>query len=269
MSRRRKPDSLSRRLALVVVLFAGQAIAAPDPAVQQAKALYDNGVTDYNLGHFEDALVSFEQAYRLRHDPAFLFNIGQCERQLGRYEDAERSYKAYLRETTDLPPGARAEVETLIAQMRKAVEQRKPTSTATANPAQARPQPTPRQPQAATPAVDVVRRSDDRGGRTKLIAGVTVAAFGVASIAAGGGFYAAASAANDRLNHPANGVYSESAEHSRDTFQSLDIAAFVVGGVAVVTGTTLAVLGWRQRHRVTALPVASNHSIGATLDIDF
>lgn len=114
-----------------------------------------------------------------------------------------------------------------------------------------------------------VAPSDEKGGRMKMIAGAAVAAFGVAAIAAGGGFYAVASSANDKVNHPANGVYSESAENRRETFQALDIAAFVVGGGAIATGAALALLGWRQRHRMTLTPAASANRVGVIFHLDF
>src|SRR4051812_12663733 len=101
----------------LLLVASPQASAAPDETTRKAKSLYDNGVTDYNLGHFEDALVSFEQAYRIRHDAVFLFNIAQCQRQLARYQDAERSYRAYLRESTDLPQATRDQVQKLISDM--------------------------------------------------------------------------------------------------------------------------------------------------------
>jgi len=262
-------------IVFVAVLFSSgpRAFAAADETLKKAKSLYDNGVTDYNLGHYEEALVSFEQAYRIRHDPAFLFNIGQCQRQLHKYEDAERSYRAYMRESVDLPQTTRDQVQKLIAEMNKAVEdaRSKQPPIGAQPPTEPRQQPAiaPQATSAPPPRVGAVTPSDDRGGRKKMTAGLAVAGFGVAAIAAGGGFYAVASSANDQLNHPSNGVYSQSAEDGRDTFQSLDIAAFIVGGVAIVTGATVAVLGWRQRHRMTFTQMASCSRIGTAFTLSF
>lgn len=87
-----------------------------------AKQLYEEGLTNYNLGHYEQALNSFEMGYRMKQDPAFLFNIGQCQRQLKQYENAERSYRAYLREVEGLPQSTRDQVQKLIAEMQKAID---------------------------------------------------------------------------------------------------------------------------------------------------
>src|SRR5437762_14387832 len=94
-----------------------------------------------------------------------------------------------------------------------------------------------------------------------MIAGAAVAAFSVLAIGAGGVFYSVADAANRSLNAPANGTFSASAEDRRNTFQSLDIAAFVIGGVAVVTGGAVALVGWRQRHHLTISPTVSANRI--------
>ena len=70
-----------------------------------------------------EAFTAFEMAYRLRHDPVFLFNIAQCQRQLHRYPDAERSYRAYLREDSDLPDSTREQAQKLIREMERAQEE--------------------------------------------------------------------------------------------------------------------------------------------------
>jgi tetratricopeptide (TPR) repeat protein len=98
------------------VFFAASAHASPqsnDDDTRRARAAFDEGMTNYNLSHFEQALANFETAYRLKHDPALLFNIGQCYRQLNRPKDAIRSYRAFLRESSD--PARADEVRKLIA----------------------------------------------------------------------------------------------------------------------------------------------------------
>jgi tetratricopeptide (TPR) repeat protein len=110
-------------------LFVMSMLLAPsvhaDANTAKAKQSYDEGVTNYNLGHYDEALKDFETSYRLRHDAAFLFNIAQCQRQLQHYQDAERSYRAYLRESPDLPTSTREQVQKLIADMDHAVAEEK------------------------------------------------------------------------------------------------------------------------------------------------
>jgi tetratricopeptide (TPR) repeat protein len=94
---------------------------AADPAVQAAKTHYQDGTKRYNLGDYEQALSEFKAAYLAKPDPVFLFNIGQCQRQLGQWELAEKSYRGYLRESPDMPAENREQVKKLVAEMEAAV----------------------------------------------------------------------------------------------------------------------------------------------------
>jgi hypothetical protein len=111
------------RIAILLLVTAASSARAEDTS--KARELYEDGVTNYNLGHFEEALASFESAYRRHHDPAFLFNIGQCQRNLHKYEDAERSYRAYLRESPDLPDSTRLQVQKLMLEMEQAINEQR------------------------------------------------------------------------------------------------------------------------------------------------
>jgi hypothetical protein len=76
-----------------VAVWSGAARAdAPD-----AKARYMSAQNHYNLNEFAEALTDFKEAYRLHPDPAFLFNIAQCERQIGDFDEAIKFYRSYLR----------------------------------------------------------------------------------------------------------------------------------------------------------------------------
>lgn len=105
---------------MLLLVSSSYAFARPgrtDPASAEMRAAFEEANADYNLGHFEAALAAFERGYRVKSDPAFLFNIGQCQRQLDRPRDAGRSYRAYLRESPSVSPAQRAEVERLIGLM--------------------------------------------------------------------------------------------------------------------------------------------------------
>jgi tetratricopeptide (TPR) repeat protein len=70
---------------------------------QEAKARFVAGQRHYNLNEFPEALREFKEGYRLYPDPVFLFNLGQCERQLGRFDEAIRFYRSFLREQPKAP----------------------------------------------------------------------------------------------------------------------------------------------------------------------
>jgi tetratricopeptide (TPR) repeat protein len=84
----------------LVVLLASPALGANKAAAREA---YRRALQHYNLGEWAPALESFKEAYRNYEDPSFLFNIAQCQRQLGQKQDAVNSYRAFLRERPDAP----------------------------------------------------------------------------------------------------------------------------------------------------------------------
>jgi tetratricopeptide (TPR) repeat protein len=116
----------SRRIIVALLLglcLTATAHAAPEKAPDKAKAreAFRIAIRHYNLDEFKEALESFKEAYRSFDDPSFLFNIGQCERQLGQKQEALHSYKAYLRESPSAPN--RGEVARLINGLEAALRQ--------------------------------------------------------------------------------------------------------------------------------------------------
>jgi len=114
---------MNRPLIIIAALFLAASVsstvrAAPS-TTSSAKSHYMTGMKLYNLGKYAEALPEFEAAYMAKADPAFLFNIGQCQRQLAQYEAAEKSYRAFLREG-DVTPQQREQVQRIISEMEKA-----------------------------------------------------------------------------------------------------------------------------------------------------
>jgi len=68
-----------------------------DPEAR-AKELYQNGALLYEEGRYEDAIVAWEEAYRLSERPALLFNIANAQERVGRWREALDTlnrYRAY------------------------------------------------------------------------------------------------------------------------------------------------------------------------------
>jgi tetratricopeptide (TPR) repeat protein len=148
-------------LACLLILPAASAKAERDPRLQ-ARQYYDSGIKHYNLSEYKEALSDFKDAYRLRPDPAFLFNIAQCLRQLGDFSGAANSYRAYRREVPDSPH--RGEVDRLIQEMDKAVQEQRARQPPTGTEPPHDGQPTPTTTPAATPApAAVTLRVEKRG----------------------------------------------------------------------------------------------------------
>ncbi len=96
-------------------------LAAADPGVTPARALFDRAEVKFNLGHFEAAAADYQAAYELDHRPALLFDIGQCYRNLGNYERARFYYRRFL--ALDPKTPNRRDTETLIDLMSKRLDE--------------------------------------------------------------------------------------------------------------------------------------------------
>lgn len=103
------------------VLIAILLLAAPADNSAQAREHFKSAQLHYSLGEFEDAVKEFREAYRLRQEPAILFNIAQGYRQLGKYSEAYFYYRQYLSQKADAPN--RQEVESLVDQMRRRMDE--------------------------------------------------------------------------------------------------------------------------------------------------
>ena len=108
----------------VWLLFAAPAFAE---SREKAKAYFKTGIQHYNLGEYEPALEAFKAAYRELEDASFLFNIAQCQRALGRKEEAVRSYRSFVRESKVLTPETRAKVDEIVAALEASIRDEQAT----------------------------------------------------------------------------------------------------------------------------------------------
>jgi len=103
-------------LALCLTVLALVRVArADDPGESAAKRHYERGQKLFNLQKFHEALEEFQQAYDAKPIPDFLFNIGQCHRNLGDYDAAIFSFKNFLKLDPEAPN--REQVEHLIEEL--------------------------------------------------------------------------------------------------------------------------------------------------------
>jgi tetratricopeptide (TPR) repeat protein len=88
---------------------------AEDADTRRAEEHFVRGEKLFALGRFADALAAYEAAFEAKALPEFLFNIGQCHRNMGDFRSAVFSFRKYL----NLLPDAhnRAAVEALIAEL--------------------------------------------------------------------------------------------------------------------------------------------------------
>ena len=128
---------VGRALAAALLAAAlGAGGAAAEGEGESARAAYQKGLTEYNLGNYPDALKLFEEAYRIKAVPQLLFNIAQCHRQLGDFQRSVLAYRSYLRNAPPNDPNTKrakelmAEVEE-AARKQTAAQNRQPTGLAT------------------------------------------------------------------------------------------------------------------------------------------
>jgi hypothetical protein len=101
--------------ALVLALLCTMPRVARAENKEVARQAYDERRRRYDLNEFGPALEAFKRAYLNYEDPAFLFNIAQCQRQLGKKEEAIRFYRSYLRNKPDAPN--RDEIKATVAKL--------------------------------------------------------------------------------------------------------------------------------------------------------
>jgi tetratricopeptide (TPR) repeat protein len=105
-------------LVAACVLLAGRA-HAEDKA--KAREAFESATRHYDLTEYREALAAFKEAYRNYPDPSFLFNIGQCHRQLGDKEQAIKFFHNYLSKVPDAPN--RDAVRSMIAHLEQLSEE--------------------------------------------------------------------------------------------------------------------------------------------------
>jgi tetratricopeptide (TPR) repeat protein len=224
---------------------------------------FKQGQTHYALGEFQEAIEEFREAYRLRQEPAILFNLAQSYRQIREWQHAYFHYRQYLNQKPDA--SNQAEVESLIEQMKTKMDEEEhaakvqpaPTPTvveparqpahATAAPEPppvriASPPPEPQQPAFVAPAPAGPTAPPPKGHALRYAG---YAAFGAGVIAGGAAFvlHGSAQSAADQFNGKYQaGTLTAADARLRDEAASkgkLATEALVAGAVLIATGAVL------------------------------
>jgi hypothetical protein len=75
----------------------------PDETLEQARSAFREGVAKVKEAHWGEALAAFERSQALKQHAITTFNIGACERALGRYTRARSAFQRALREEQATP----------------------------------------------------------------------------------------------------------------------------------------------------------------------
>ena len=100
---------------VVVAVCLGGAVPAiaADGDKVAAKAHFEAATRLYDIHEYVKALEEYKAAYLAKPDPAFLFNVGQCYRRLGKFDQALEFYREYLKKAPPDDPN-RPNVEARI-----------------------------------------------------------------------------------------------------------------------------------------------------------
>jgi tetratricopeptide (TPR) repeat protein len=230
-----------------------------------ARAHYEAATRLYAVGEYERALAEFKAAYVAKDDPAFLFNIGQCHRKVGRIDEAIASYRGFLDHAAPDDP-SRTQVEAILrrtqndAVFREDIEvgqvaaptpswadpfdDSAPAVSPVATPIQAaRPRPLARR------KVDLTARpaTDGQGGQLRT-AGIIAGAIGLTSIGTAIYFYARARHYSDMVSNNRNHTAADVADGQNA--QDMQWVFYSVGAAALAAGAVCSWYGWTARPSV-------------------
>jgi tetratricopeptide (TPR) repeat protein len=202
----------------------------------KAKALYDEGLRQYNVAEYDEAIRAWKQAYLLSKRPRLLFNIGQAYRLSGDCKQALTFYASYRREE------AKADQQEDLIEAEKICNAKLAEKPAEPPPPQPQPQPSPTEPlaQGTPPPADRTTRTS---GMRK--AGIVVGLAGVVVGAAGLYFAVDAGSKSDELDEYRGewGTDQVALDEAGKRSEKLAWGLGVGGIVAIGAGVALYVLG--------------------------
>jgi hypothetical protein len=108
------------RLVILFLALAAVARGAEPPEVEQARDAFRQGAALAKDAQWGAALAAFEKSSKLRAHPWTTYNVGVCERALGQYVRARRTFARALAERTsdgDLPEATVADIGRFLAEI--------------------------------------------------------------------------------------------------------------------------------------------------------
>ena len=235
-------------------LTSGAAIADDTfakPSSSAAREHLSRGIRLYNTRSFEAAIQEFKDGAIVESTPVFDYNLGQCYRQLGKYEEALWHYERFLNHGSPTGP-LLAAVTDFMREMRGHLANRALTMPPTG--AAAEPDTSPGRP-AATPAPTPPRQqpdakpAEDRDSSINWV-GWTVTGTGVVAMGAAGFLFVRASTLNDQANGDANARTRNELHNQADTRTIVGAVVGVGGAVLTATGIYM-LLSHGRRHEAS------------------
>jgi tetratricopeptide (TPR) repeat protein len=107
---------------------AARAQGAADDDSAKARALFDKGMAHFHLEEYQQAIEKWEEGFRVKPVPEFLYNVAQAYRLSKQPEKALSFYKKYLRMKPDAPN--RPEVERHVRELNRIVSEQERSAAA-------------------------------------------------------------------------------------------------------------------------------------------
>jgi tetratricopeptide (TPR) repeat protein len=264
-----------RAMVVAALVVSGSSIAhAGDPFAKpnatEARDHLAKGNKLYAVRDFEKAIDEYKAGALVEGAPIFDYNLGQCYRQLGKYDDAIWFYERFI--NRGQPTGdVLSAVNDFISQMKAEREKKAMTQP----PIEAAPNgkgsassevaaPTTLPVVSASPKTEPAAPGDSSSSQGKDWLGIGLVAVGGVGVVVGGGLLWDAHSINDDANNTAD-QKSRDALHSKADTRSLTGTIVGVAGVAVLaTGVIKLVVG---HHHAT--PTTARWDVGASSDSVF
>ncbi len=216
----------------VVVAVVALSVSTVHADEATARQRFEHGMKAYNLQEWTVALSEFKAAYVEKPDAVLLFNIGQAQRQLGQYDAAAKSYRAFLNQGR-ADAAQRESVETLVHQMDDAAKEERA-----------------KRPPSGTIAPDrafVAMAPAPPAKWYRSAAGWSFAGGGLVVGFAGMGLFLHGADVDGQIGSASSLAQAQELAHTRDNYRVAGEVLIGVGGAALLSGAI--VLAVRAGHQ--------------------
>lgn len=110
-------------LFLAALLAQTLPVAGSPEAKAKAKAMLNEGSALYQSGDYAGALEKFKEAHATYASPKIWFNIGQANRDLGRFDDAMAAFEQFIHGASDASPDAIADARKATSELKRKLGQ--------------------------------------------------------------------------------------------------------------------------------------------------
>lgn len=260
-------------LLLAVLAFLAVSLGTPEAARAAKRATTTQAVEKAAkkaciTGDFRKGVDLLGDLFVETNDFAYVYNQGRCFEQNHRWEEAIDRFREYLRKASNVSATDKTDTENHISECEARLAKLAPPPmvpiAAPASPPPVPPAPAPPPtPPPAPPAAPVNLAAspavDEHHPSSRLrTAGIVTVAVGLAALGGGLSFNLQANSLNKELNDMnTRNTWDQNKASRRDSYWTLAWIGYGVGAAALVTGTTLIIVGWPSGAAVQARPAVA------------